>query len=300
MAYDVYGLYDPFDEFDPLLPMLSPLFTYRLLMIRPHVFSMTLMMIACGFLFQGPGKWRTVFITFGMGWLFAWSYSTPHLLIVTAAGFGVAYYSKEKSRAFLPVLAAAAGIFCGLLIHPQSPNTFILWKIQGFDALLAPTAGLGDGLIPIAQELHPPRFFWIVVSLPIALLLYGCVMMWNRLREQKGWQELPPECTACTLLAVFWLAAAYMISLRPIEYAVPMLFLALGVLLPRIIENNSFRGSSNKKIIYAVAGIFIGINIVFNCYWSYDSLSTKMTQFPTELVSALKTLAKRFTDAVKE
>ena len=272
--------------------LLSPLFTYRLLMIRPHVFSMALMMLACGFLFQGPGKWKTVFITFGMGWLFAWSYSTPHLLIVTTAGFGIAYYSKEKARAFLPVLAAAAGIFCGLLIHPQSPNTFLLWKIQGIDALLAPTAGLGDGLIPIAQELHPPRFLWIATSIPIFLLLYFCVMMWNRLREQKGWKELPPECTACTILAVFWMCAAYMISLRPIEYAVPMLFLALGVLLPRIIENKSFRISSNPKIVYTVASIFIGLNIAFTCHSSFNSLSKKTSKAPTGLAAALKKVAK--------
>ena len=88
--------------------LFSPLFTYRLLMIRPHVFSMALMMIACGILFSGPGKWKTVIGIFGIGWLFAWSYSTPHLLIVTALGFGIAYFPKEKYRAFLPVFAASS------------------------------------------------------------------------------------------------------------------------------------------------------------------------------------------------
>ncbi|MBQ9770839.1 MAG: hypothetical protein IJW23_03345 [Lentisphaeria bacterium] len=272
--------------------LLTPLFTYRLLMIRPHVLSMALMMLACGFLFQGPGKWKTVFITFGMGWLFAWTYSTPHLLIVTAAGFGIAYFPKEKYRAFLPVAAAAAGIFCGLLIHPQSPNTFILWKIQGIDALLAPTAGLGNGLIPIAQELHPPRFLWIATSIPVFLLLYSCMMMWNRLREQKGWKEVPPECTACTLLAVFWMGAAYMISLRPIEYAIPMLFLALGVLLQKIIENKSFRYAGKSRIVYAAFGIFIVLNVIYTGVSSFNSLSRKTTQMPIGLTTELKTLAK--------
>ena len=53
------------------------------------------------------------------------------MVVMMLGGVAVfAYYSKEKSRAFLPVLAAAAGIFCGLLIHPQSPNTFILCKYR--------------------------------------------------------------------------------------------------------------------------------------------------------------------------
>ncbi|MBE6404529.1 MAG: hypothetical protein E7040_00745 [Lentisphaerae bacterium] len=272
--------------------LFSPLFTYRLLMIRPHVLSMALMMLSCGFLFQGPGKWKTVLIIFGMGWLFAWTYSTPHLLVVTAIAFGIAYFPKEKFRALLPILSSAAGIFCGLLIHPQSPNTLTLWKIQGIDALLAPTAALGDGLIPIAQELHPPRSLWIVTSIPIFLLLYFCLVMWNRLREQKGWKEIPPQCTVCTLLALFWMSAAYMISLRPIEYAIPMLFLTLGLVLPLVIQNQSFRYSKDPKILYIAFSVLVALNIAFTIPYTYNSMKKKSAAMPTKLVTTLKTLAK--------
>lgn len=272
--------------------LFSPLFTYRLLMIRPHVLSMTLMMLSCGVLFQGPGKWRTVFLIFGMGWLFAWTYSTPHLLVVTAIGFGIAYFPKEKFRALLPILSSAAGIFCGLLIHPQSPNTFTLWKIQGFDALLAPTTGLGGGLIPIAKELYPPRPLWIFTSIPIFLLLYFCLVMWNRLREQKGWKEIPPECTACAVLALFWMTAAYMISLRPIEYAIPMLFLTLGTILPQVIRNQSFRYSKDPKVLYIAFAAFIILNVAYTTHYSFNSLKKKSDPMPTQLVSTLRTLAK--------
>ena len=272
--------------------LFTPLFSYRLLMIRPHVLSMAMMMISCGFLFRGPGKWKTVLLIFGMGWLFAWAYSTPHLLLVTTIGFGIAYFPKEKYRAFLPVAAAAVGIFCGLLIHPQSPNTFTLWKIQGIDALLTPTAGLGDGLIPIAQELHPPKTHWLVMALPISFLLYFCLMMWNRLREQKGWKEIPPECTACMLLAVLWMGAAYMISLRPIEYAIPMLFLALGTLVPQVICHKSFRFSSKPGIFVNTLAVYIIIGAILTSCYTIRTHSRKTQPVPAQLAAALRKVAK--------
>ena len=272
--------------------LFTPLFTYRLLMIRPHVLSMAFMMLSCGFLFRGPGKWKTSLLIFGMGWLFAWSYSTPHLLLVTAICFGAAYFPRERYRAFLPVAAAAAGIFCGLLIHPQSPNTFTIWKIQGIDALLTPTAGLGGGLIPIAQELHPPKTLWIVMAIPIFILLYFSLMMWNRLREQKGLKEVPPECTACMFLALLWMGAAYMISLRPIEYAVPMLFLAAGTLFPQIIRNRSFRFSEKSGILLSVFAIYTALGIIYTGCYTFRTLKWKTMQAPTRLVAALKTAAR--------
>ncbi len=269
--------------------LFTPLFTYRLLMIRPHVFSMTLMMLACGFLFQGPGKWRTILILFGMGWLFAWSYSTPHLLVITAIGFAIAYFPKEGFRAVLPVFSSAAGIFCGLLIHPQSPNTFILWKLQGIDALLTPTAGLGEGLIPIAQELHPPKTLWLVMAIPIFILLYLALMMWNRLREQNSFRKIAPEATAATILAAAWMGAACMISLRPIEYAIPMLFLALGILLPKIIEQKSFRYADRPKMLHGLLAGAVSLGIIATGCYCIATLQKKPVPTPIGLTEALKT-----------
>ena len=272
--------------------LFTPLFSYRLLMIRPHVLSMTLMMLACGILFRGPGKWKTSLLIFGMGWVFSWAYSTPHLLLVTVIGFGIAYFPKDKYRAFLPVAAAVTGIFCGLLIHPQSPNTFTLWKIQGLDALLTPAAGLGDGLVPIAQELHPPKTLWLVMALPIFLLLYFSLMMWNRLREQNGLKGISPESTACTLLALLWMGAACMISLRPIEYAIPMLFLALGTLVPQVVQYKSFRISAKPERFRNVIAVYIALGIIFTGCYNIITLSRRTRPAPIQLVSALKTIAK--------
>ena len=171
-------------------------------------------------------------------------------------------------------------------------KTLQLWKIQGIDALLTPTAGLGNGLIPIAKELHPLKTLRIVMTIPIFILLYFSLMMWNRLREQNGWKGIPPECTACTLLAVLWMGAAYMISLRPIEYAVPMLFLALGSLFPQTVQYKSFRISAKPEIFRNAIAVYISLGILFTSCYTIRTLSKKSRPAPIKLASALKTFAK--------
>ena len=268
--------------------LFSPLFTYRLLMIRPHVLSMTLMLISYGILLNGPEKWKTVAAMFGMGWLFAWSYSTPHLLVVATVFFAVSYAVKDGFRAFYPVISSAAGIFCGLLIHPQSPNTFLLWKLQGIDALFTPAAGLGGGLIPFAKELSPPSTLWLTVLIPLLVLLYFTVMMWNRLREQFGWRGIPPGKTALCFLSAGWFGAVCMISIRPIEYAVPTLFLAAGTLLPEVISQRSFRPCRKPYLLWGLFSGYILLGVLCTGIYTGKVLAMQTTPAPTELVSALK------------
>ena len=86
-----------------------PNFTYRLLMMRPHVFSMALMMFAAAILARGPREKRTCLWIFGLSFLYAWSYSTPHVVCVTAFLFGIAYFVRERKLFFSPHM-------CGLMM----------------------------------------------------------------------------------------------------------------------------------------------------------------------------------------
>ncbi len=95
-----------------LCALLIPNFTYRLLMLRPHVFSMALMMGAVALLARGPHR-RCVWTgAFGLGFLYAWSYSSPHLVCATAFLFGLGWFLRERWRAFLPFLSSVAGADC--------------------------------------------------------------------------------------------------------------------------------------------------------------------------------------------
>jgi hypothetical protein len=188
--------------------------------------------------------------------------------------------------------AAFLGIFCGLLIHPQSPNTFSLWKIQGIDALWNPSARLGGGDIPFAKELTVPSTFWLTVLIPVLVLLYLAVLMWNRLREQNGWKGIPPHCTALTLLSLAWCGAACMISLRPIEYLVPTLFLALGSLLPEIFANRSFACCQTPKRTTGFLAAYLLFFVLANSVYTFHTLYTQTKPAPVQLVKTLKTLVQ--------
>ncbi len=268
-----------------LCGMLIPNFTYRLMMLRPHVFSMALMMGAVALLAHGPRR-RFVWLgMFGFGFLYTWSYSSPHLLCATAFLFGLGYFMQDRWRAFYPFLTSVAGVFCGLLIHPQSPNSFIVWKVQALDALLAPIAGRVIQL-PFARELLPPRFWWLVMALPVLIAVYFCLMALIRMIEKKELRTVPPNLLALMLNTFFWTAAMCVISIRPVEYAVPMLCLTGFLLMDYVQERRLFVWK--KWIPYAVSIILLiscGIYTTLNCI---ENLRAWCTPSPTELAAAMR------------
>ncbi|MBO4512304.1 MAG: hypothetical protein J5746_06030, partial [Victivallales bacterium] len=103
--------------------------------------SMTLaVVLLTAFLEPGFRRWRgRPWFLLGMGFLASWTYSSPHLLLVVIVPFAVAEYLDERRFKCLwvaPVLFLA-GIVLGLTIHPQFPNTFLTFKVQCIDVVLA-------------------------------------------------------------------------------------------------------------------------------------------------------------------
>ena len=263
-----------------------PNFSYRLLMMRPHVFSMALMMFAVAILGRGPRERRTCLWMFGLSFLYAWSYSTPHLVCIAAFLFGIAYWLQDRWRAFSAFGASVAGVFCGLLIHPQVPNTFLVWKIQALDALLAPISGTVAN-IPFARELLPPRFRWILLALPALIGMYFCLMILIRALEKRGLRSIPPNVLALTLSAFFWICAMCLISIRPVEYAVPTLCLAGFLLIQYAREMALFR-FFDKPWKYV---LLISLSILVCGFFTLRQCITNLRDWcrpaPVELAKAL-------------
>lgn len=268
-----------------LCALLIPNFTYRLLMLRPHVFSMALMMVAVALLARGPHR-RCVWLgIFGLGFLYAWSYSSPHLVCATAFLFGLGWFWRERWRAFLPFLSSVAGVFCGLLIHPQSPNTFLVWKVQALDALLAPIAGRVIQL-PFARELLPPRFMWLLMALPVLVAVYFCLMALIRVLEKQTLRTVPPNLLSLLLCTFFWTGAMCVVSIRPVEYAVPMLCLTGFLLMEYIREHRLF--AWRPWVPWALPAALIvlcGTYTLSNCM---ENLKVWCTPSPAELAGALR------------
>ena len=124
-----------------LLVTTFPSMTYRLVSLRAYLMSMTLaVVLLTAFLEPGFRRWRwRPWFLLGMGFLASWTYSSPHLLLVVILPFAVAEYLDERRFKCLWVAPALflAGIALGLTIHPQFPNTFLTFKVQCIDVVLA-------------------------------------------------------------------------------------------------------------------------------------------------------------------
>ena len=233
-------------------------FTYRFLMLRPHVFSITFMLICC-ILFAKADNKRSlkkhgIFI-FLLSFLYAWSYSNPHFILLPVTVY--AFFAKKefgKKIFFLPLITLA-GILAGYLIHPQFPNTFLIWKVQSLDALLNPIFGTGSTLTPklVPMEMLPGNFAWYRNMLPFYFFCYCGLFFFVRLREkkEKSFYYTAVEKTIL-FLALFFTLCTFAV-LRSVEYAVPFTAASLGILLKYAVqENTAFfeKPSSINKMLY--------------------------------------------------
>lgn len=269
-----------------LCAVFLPNFTYRILMLRPHIFSIALMLTAFAILSRGPHLKKICLAVFAFSFLYAWSYSTPHVICVTVFLFGLAWFPKEGWKAFAALPCSIAGIFCGLLIHPQSPNTLLIWKLQALDALLAPISGSAAVRLPFATELEVPKFAWILLALPALLAVYFLLMTYVRAIEKEGLKQIPPNLSALVFSALFWTLAMCTISIRPVEYAIPSLCLAGAAVLPYAKEHRLFSVLENEKGVWifliavlTVCGTFTVNNVCQNLRKWSNPAPMEMAEF---------------------
>lgn len=212
--------------FSLLLIMISPLFSSRILMLRPHTFAIALMLVATGVLLRIK-TFRQIWQAAVLGIIFAWSYSNPHFVLLPAIIAAVIQLSKQNYRvAFYLPLAAFAGILIGYTFHPQFPNTFIIWKVQCIDVIRqvfsknSPVILGTEMYAPSATE--RPYIFGIVL-----LFLINCSsILWlviGRRRKPSDYTLAVMAMSAVTLLGFF-------LSIRAIEYACPMTVLVSALL----------------------------------------------------------------------
>ena len=143
------------------------LFIARLGMIRSHVLSMLLLMVGVHFLLQR--RWRALFV---LGFVFAWSYTVPFVLLITAASFAAGQWLGRGGLDYRSVAVAGTGSVLGLAVHPYSPMTLemFLTYVQVFRIGME---GVGKSGFELGNEIYPyvPVFFNIYPLILIPLLL---------------------------------------------------------------------------------------------------------------------------------
>jgi len=196
------------------------IFINRLGMIRSHVLSMLLLVIGLHLL-QKRDR-RALFL---LGFVYAWSYTVPFVLAMTAAAFAVGEWMATRKLDWQTPLLSFLGSCLGLAIHPYTPLTLetFLTYVQVFASVLPGTETTGIALgselyrVPLMNFLnHNPM---LTILTPIILL----VSVWFR-------RSLTGATGGICAAAIFW-AAMTLVSPRFVEYSVLVVVLALALLV---------------------------------------------------------------------
>ena len=216
------------------LVILSPYFTNRLLMLRPHNLSIVMMIAACAiFHLANHKKLISKLIAFIIGFIGAWCYSNPHFLLLPAMAFAFAEWIKtnEKATILLPI-AVFAGIILGYTLHPQFPNTFTNWKIQCVDVVWQAIAGTKT--VALGTEFNKPGPFWFLKNVMPFIAFVCDVWLFVKLfkmrirdNQLENLRKIHP-----TTIAMFAMATVAIIVTplgpRAMEYAYPFILLSIG------------------------------------------------------------------------
>jgi len=206
-----------------LLIFISPFFTDRILMLRPHVLAITIMLLACP-LIHSIKNYKDLGKVFIFAFFSSWAYSNPHFILLPITAFAITKFKHKPYLAVTILLAAIFGLLSGLTIHPQFPNSFLIWKIQCIDVIvnLFHTA---PSYYDMPKELAPPSFLWIICNCAAFFFtIYGFIIY---KRSEKGNLSLSSPYTALGICAALTTFSVF-ISMRAMEYALPFSLIFLG------------------------------------------------------------------------
>lgn len=241
------------------------LFIARLGMIRSHVLSMALLMVGMHILLKG--NWRALFV---LGFIYAWSYTMPFVLLMTAAPFVIGMWIKGGGFSWKLPAAAGIGSALGLAIHPYSPETLesFLTYLQVFSIGMQ---GKGSSGFELGNEIYPyalPVFFNIyplVVILVPALILFA---IWQR-------KQITTSTAGVLFSALFWIAMTAA-SARFVEYSVLLLAIACAFIvrdtaatdfgLARIFELHK---DMRRVIGWTAVALLIGLHARSMSFYTY-------------------------------
>ncbi len=194
------------------------LFIARLGMVRSHVLSMLLLTVGIHFLLRR--NWK---VLLELGFLYAWCYTMPFVLVMTAVPFVIGYWAAGGGLDLWSPAAAGLGSVLGLVFHPYSPLTLetFLTYIQVFRIGMQ---GMARSGLELGNELYPYPLSVFFDIYPLILLLVPLVVAvaaFLALRRRKA----APETWGLVTAMLFWFGMT-LASPRFVEYSVLLLAVA--------------------------------------------------------------------------
>jgi len=264
-----------------LFTILTSVFFPRMLMLRPHVFSLTLMLFSCIVYARCPRK-ILLWGSFLCGMLFAWGYSNPHFVFLAAGGFAFGFFWSERQRTWRLLGGTVLGLAAGFILHPQFPNNCINWYIV---CMVVPAVMSGQigGVILGAEALYSGiaawRGLWPLFSLQLFCL---GLMLYLFFRNRKKLFE--PEMLAIGSICLVS-GAGLLGAFRMVEYAQPFAVLCFAMLVERALPEKVWwrRG---QCIVYLLLALLCGVC----CWQSYypGRLNVRPTEGLAAFVKARK------------
>ena len=247
----------------PLFSVIVPNYTFRLSVLRPHILSIAFLTFTTGLLAKGSFRFRLAVVGV-LSFCFAWSYSNPHFIVIIPLVFALTRLKSGGWRElWLPVLSLG-GVLLGLVLHPQFPNSFVVWRVQSWDALIAPM--MAGVRLSKPTEMLAPRFGFNRTASPLYLMAWCILMMFVRLVERKGLRKTDPNIVAVTVLAGGFTAGIF-VAVRTVEYAGP--FVAIAFLL--LLEHMTREGFHLPlyKFKWGMPGLLAVLSVGLGIYSSY-------------------------------
>ena len=183
----------------PLLVFISPFFFEKLAMIRPQLISIFLFIVVLFVLMLKSNIKVKCLLIFLLGWLYALCYSVPHIAFIPVFLYAiVSMIMNRKICSLFLVPSVIAGIAVGLTIHPQFPNTYHLWYIQGVEVvrkilgLNTSHVALGMGLAaPTAKSIYQNSLIYLLLVVNLILLVFS----WLRQRRCRDTRHVSAPIT---------------------------------------------------------------------------------------------------------
>lgn len=258
-----------------LLVCISPGFTSRILMLRPHLLGITLFIMAA-YLSSKVKKVNEAYSLFILGFIAAWSYSNPHFILVPILAFAFFTFTGSKKLALAMPSIATVGIFAGLLIHPQFPNTFLSLEICInilFETLKT------DKFIYTGDELKSISLSWIKENIIFILLFSFNILSFSLILTKNKLKNIPVPLKSVFLISLITCAGT-ILSARTIEYACPFTIITTGLIITEMqVHNDAY--AFRKKAIYLIA-LMILSGLIYTSILYFNAFRNRTFNVPVK------------------
>jgi hypothetical protein len=199
-----------------LVPALGNHFLFRMQEVRPAILSVILLLLGIHQLLNS--RWRGLAV---VGFIYSWTYTAPHLLIIFAGIDALARWADEKRFEWRGLAFAAGGVAAGLVIHPYFPSDLRLWWVMNVQIVARAWDLGGDPAVRLGSEFGPVSLRSLVVSSTLVLVCFVGTFLVAAFRG--GSFSGRTRRLAAFMLAGFFL---FLLSSRFIEYFAPLALLA--------------------------------------------------------------------------